>query len=312
MHGDAEQDGDVSTGQLHCASGHAFPIVRGVPRLVVRGEVLAEATGTIEGFSFEWTHEHASHLREHDEEQLLDWVKPLTLEDFRDKIVLDAGCGMGRWAACVARAGAKDVVCVDLSDSVDSAHANLRAFRNAHVVQGDVFRLPLRRTFDLAYSIGVLHHTTDPEKAFDAVMSRVVSGGRICAWVYGREGNGWIVWIVDPIRKGVTSRLPRPLLWAVSTLVAAPLHVFLRLTFHRNPDGTMRRRLPVPYRAYFEWMARYDFRHNRAIVFDHLAPPLAFYIRSDEFRSWFVKRGIAEPTITSRNGNSWRGLGVVP
>jgi hypothetical protein len=59
-------------------------------------------------------------------------------------------------------------------------------------------------------------------------------------------------------------------------------------------------------------MARYDFRHNRAIVFDHLVPRLAFYIPGDEFRAWFGKRGMDGATITSRNGNSWRGLGVVP
>src|SRR6185436_5017209 len=124
-------------------------------------------------------------------------------------------------------------------------------------------------------------------------MSRVVPGGRMCAWVYGREGNGWIVGLVDPIRKTVTSRLPRPVLWALSTALSIPLQAFLRISFRRLPDGSTRARLPVPYRAYFAWMARYDFRHNRAIVFDHLVPGLAFYIRGDDFRSWFTKRGVA-------------------
>src|SRR6185295_18985394 len=209
---DASPADDVETGELRCAAGHAFPIVRGIPRLVPGGVVPAEAKGTVEGFGYEWTHEGASRLRHHDEEQFLDWVKPLTPADFKSRVVLDAGCGMGRWAACVARAGATDVVCLDLSDSVESARANLRGFPNVHVVQGDIYRLPLKRAFDVAYSIGVLHHTPDPEKAFECVMSRVVPGGRMCAWVYGREGNGWIVGIVDPIRKGVTSRLPRPAL----------------------------------------------------------------------------------------------------
>ena len=102
------------------------------------------------------------------------------------------------------------------------------------------------------------------------------------------------------------------MLWFFSSILAALLQVFLRLAFRRNPDGTTRARLPLPYQPYFAWMARYDLQHNRAIVFDHLVPPLAFYIRGDEFRAWFVRRGIIEATITSRNGNSWRGLGVVP
>ena len=62
-------------------------------------------------------------------------------------------------------------------------------------------------------------------------MSRVVPGGRICAWVYGREGNGWIVCLVDPVRKRITSRLPRPALWVLSTVLTIPLHGLLRLAF---------------------------------------------------------------------------------
>jgi SAM-dependent methyltransferase len=308
----ARDDEDVGTGALSCPTGHAFPILGGVPRLLPAEEAAAATRETVDGFGYEWTHESASVLRQHDEEQFLDWVKPLRLEDFHGKVVLDAGCGMGRWAACVARAGAKDVICMDLSASVNAARANLRSFPNAHVVQGDIFRPPLRRAFDVAYSIGVLHHTPDPEGAFDHVVSRVVPGGRIFAWVYGRENNGWIVRVIDPIRKGVTSRLPRPILWIVSTVLAALLQSFLHVAFRRSPDGSIGARLPLPYRTYLSWMARYDFRHNRAIVFDHLVPRLAFYIPGDEFRAWFGKRGMDGATITSRNGNSWRGLGVVP
>jgi SAM-dependent methyltransferase len=283
-----------------------------VPRLARGVDVSPDAGRTVAGFGYEWTHDGANRLRRHDEEQFLDWVKPLDLGDFKDRVVLDAGCGMGRWAACVARAGAREVVCVDLSDSVEAAYANLRASPNVHVVQGDIFRLPLQRAFDVAYSIGVLHHTPDPEDAFGRVMSRVVAGGRMFAWVYGREGNGWIVGFVDPVRKNVTSRLPRPVLWGLSTMISVALQAFLRAAFRRNADGSTSRRFPVPYAAYFGWMARYDFRHNRAIVFDHLVPGLAFYVRGDDFRRWFTDRGVVDPVVTSRNGNSWRGLGVVP
>src|SRR5437016_2434079 len=160
--GGTDAHGEIESGELRCPSGHAFPIVRGIPRLVPDGVVPAEAMDTVEGFGYEWTHEGASKLRDHDEEQFLDWVKPLVLADFKDKVVLDAGCGMGRWAACVARAGAKAVVCVDLSDSVESAYANLRALPNVHVVQADIYRLPLLRPFAVASSIGVLHQTPEP------------------------------------------------------------------------------------------------------------------------------------------------------
>jgi hypothetical protein len=61
----------------------------------------------------------------------------------------------------------------------------------------------------LAYSIGVIHHLPVPKSGFLALCSHVKPGGRVAAWVYGKEGNLWIEKLVDPIRKNITSRLPR-------------------------------------------------------------------------------------------------------
>ena len=48
---------------------------------------------------------------------------------FKDKIVLDVGCGTGILSMFCAKAGAKKVLAVDNSDIIDKARANV--FENA-------------------------------------------------------------------------------------------------------------------------------------------------------------------------------------
>src|SRR5207245_1801248 len=117
--------------------------------------------------------------------------------------------------------GAKDIVAVDFSDAVYPAQERVGRLANAHVIRADILRLPLRRTFDLGYSVGVLHHLPDPAAGFHALAGHVKPGGSVLAWVYGAENNEWITRVVSPIREKVASRLPMPLLKAASYFLTA-------------------------------------------------------------------------------------------
>jgi len=104
-------------------------------------------------------------------------------EDLRDKLVLDVGCGMGRFAEVASRWGAH-VVGVDLSRAADVAARNL-AERQATMFQADIFNLPFApESFDYIYSLGVLHHTPDCERAFRTLPPLLKPGGRIAIWLY--------------------------------------------------------------------------------------------------------------------------------
>src|SRR5258708_6667660 len=86
-------------------------------------------------------------------------------EEIKGKLVLDVGCGMGRFADVATRWGAR-VVGIDLSLASEVAAKNLSG-REAVILQADVFRLPFASgSFDYIYSIGVLHHTPNCEQAF--------------------------------------------------------------------------------------------------------------------------------------------------
>jgi len=307
---EADLDGEISQGSLECAACRsAFPIRDGVPRLLPP-DLSATQEKTASAFGWQW--QQFTELYDQYEAQFLDWIDPIQPEFFRDKVVLDAGCGNGRHAYYAARYGAREIVAMDLSAAVETAYANMGKLPNAHVIQGDIYNPPFKRSgetgpFDFIYSIGVLHHLPDPEAGFRSLVRFLKRGGAIFAWVYGKENNGVVHGLINPLRKTVTSRMPPALLPAVAWPMA--------VVFQGTVKGVYRplRRTPVfkvlPLNDYLYSLSTFSFRRNYNIVYDHLVAPVAFYLRRDEFEDWFRHADLTEIRISPRNRNSWRGFG---
>lgn len=307
-------DGHVMRGTLTCVRcGASFAIHGGVPRLT-EGLLTGGVEHTVAGFGYQW--EQATALfdaRFSRAETFLDFIQPVTREWFSGKTVLDGGCGSGRFTIQAAAFGAKLVVGVDLSSAVDIAFERTRHLENVLIVQGDMLSLPLRRVFDYAFSIGVLHHTADPRGAFLQLAARVVPGGGVSAWVYGAENNEWVVRLINPARR-ITSRLPRPLLLVLAHVAGIPLTVASKMFYgpvSRRPRlAWLRRRLF--YFDYMVFLSQFGYREHVFIVFDHAVPAIAEYIPHDAFAEWFRAARLEHTVITDRAGNSWRGFGLVP
>ena len=298
---------EIMDGNLTCtACAKQYPIVRGVPRFA--GEVSGVEARTAEAFGYEWT--RYAELADRYRQQFLDWIRPVKADFFKGRAVLEGGCGKGRHTALAASFGARAVVSIDLSDAVDAAFANTRDRDNVHIVQGDLNQPPVKKVFDYAFSIGVLHHIPEPERGFRALVDRLRPGGAISAWVYGREGNGWIVHFVTPMRERVTSYLPHSVLDALSGAITVPLFMATKLLYRPFRRTPLKRVLP--YEPYLSYISDFPFREQRSIVFDHLVAPIAFYLRKDEFGGWFSRAGLGEVVIEHHNANSWRGFGRVP
>ncbi len=298
---------EVISGLLRCdGCAQSYPIQGGVPRFA--GTITELEQRTAAAFGYEWT--RYSELAARYRQQFLDWIRPVEPDFFRDRLILEGGCGKGRHTALAAEFGARAIVAMDLSDAVDAAFANTRHLPNVHIVQADLNRPPVRPLFDYAFSIGVLHHLPDPERGFRALVDKLRPGGAISAWVYGREGNGWIVHIVTPVREHLTSRMPKRLLDLLAAALAAPLALATRLLYRPLNDTAVGRMLP--YGPYLSYIADFPFREQRSIVFDHLVAPVAYYLRRDEFAGWFERASLEDVTIQHHNANSWRGFARLP
>ena len=314
---DPGRDGDIETGRLLCLQGgHDYPIRHGIPRFVTAAQPLhGQNVATAAAFGWEWQEFDELHDLATYEAQFLDWVFPIQPDFLRDKVVLDAGCGMGRFAMVSSRFGAREVLAIDASEAVEAARHNTRSYPNIHVIQGDINQLPLRRAphgqIDFAFSIGVLHHLDDPQEGFRALVRHLAPAGSIFAWVYGRENNGWLVNLVNPLRTLLTSRLPRRALYALSWLITVGLHPLCRYLYRPVNDHPRLQPLAriLPYNDYLAWLGQFGFRHNHHVVFDHLVAPVAFYLRREAFAAWFPDAGLELVDLSWRNKNSWRGHG---
>jgi len=170
--------GEIMAGELRCQScARSFPITSGIPRFANLDEIEGDKRATAAGFGWQW--QHFTQEDERYAEQFLGWIAPSTPEFFRDKVVLEAGCGKGRHTQLAARWGARDVIGIDLSGAVETAFAATRLLPNAHIIQADIYHLPLARKFDYAFSVGVLHHLPDPRGGFLSMACRVKPGGYV-------------------------------------------------------------------------------------------------------------------------------------
>lgn len=275
-------------------------------------QVSSEQRRTVDRFGEQW--DHFDFITPHYEEQFLGWIRPNAPETFEDKLVLEGGCGKGRHSAIVAKWGARDVLAVDLGSSVDVAFRNTRHLPNVHVIQADLFHLPVEpRSVDVAFSVGVLHHTPAPEACLGELQRTVRAGGRVIAWVYGRENNGWIVHGVNPLRQKLTSKLPFKAVYELAKVPAALLLGVGRGVYEPLSKGPLE---PVGrslfYGDYIRQISAFPFEEVHSIVYDHLTPPIAHYIEGPEFQRWFERLGLESIQIEWHNQNSWRGTALVP
>jgi SAM-dependent methyltransferase len=304
---------EIVEGELSCiACARAFAVRRGVPRFADAREVEADKASTAENFGWQW--QHFTHTDEHYGQQFLGWIAPVRSEFFKDKLVLEGGCGKGRHTRLAAQWGSREVVGVDLSDAVDVAHEATRDLANAHVVQADIFRLPLkRRAFDYAFSVGVLHHLPDPRAGFVALSKHVRAGGHLSAWVYGAENNEWLTRFVSPVRERLTSRMSRDALLHLSKVPAAIIFAATKLVYAplNANAGTQAFARRLFYNDYLNHLAQFGWREQHTIVFDHLVAPTSHYIARAEFEGWWREIGATEVEIGWHNRNSWRGFGKI-
>jgi SAM-dependent methyltransferase len=186
---------------------------------------------TVEGFGDEWARFDNATLSPAERASIFDqyfaqfpWATlPPSAEGF------DAGCGSGRWAAVVAdRVGR--LHCVDASSAaLDVARRQLTGKPNCEFHHASVSSLPFARaSMDFGYSLGVIHHTPDPQGALQACVLALKPGAPFLLYLYYRFDNRplWFrtLWAASNLVRLGVSRLPSGLRFVVSDVVAATVY----------------------------------------------------------------------------------------
>lgn len=114
----------------------------------------------------------------------------------KGKRVLEIGCGSGFAVQLFAEAGA-DTTARDLTDwAIATTRARLAAFElEADVAQGDGEQLDFAdASFDLVFSWGVIHHSSDMKRALAELVRVLKPGGQIVLMVYNRRSLFYAVY----------------------------------------------------------------------------------------------------------------------
>jgi len=270
---------------------------------------MKEDQATADAFATSWNNLPSGSV--YTRAQFEDWMAPLHEQDFHGRDVLELGCGNGSLLVHAAAWTPRKLVGVDLGSSAATARANLDAtgFRGGEVLLADLTEFR-SQGFDVVYCIGVLHHLREPRSGFDSVLANLKAGGAFHCWVYGKEGNGLVIALVEPIRK-IASRLPW---WFTKYLIATPLAVpfFLYAKALRLVSRSTRLRRSfsrLPLFKYCLWIGAREYAFFRHVAFDQLVTPQTVYMSKPQLEEWLRVAPQIEPGstyIVQRNGNSWK------
>lgn len=114
-------------------------------------------------------------------------------EYFRNKTILDAGCGSGKYSAALATLGAKKVIGIDIGEKgLSFAEKQRQKHPRGDVIEYrycSLLDIQLDdSSVDMVWSNGVIHHTKDYEKCLSEFARVIKPGGDLYLYVEGPEG----------------------------------------------------------------------------------------------------------------------------
>ena len=327
-----ENNKEIEEGLLICSCGQFFPIIKGIPRILVgdlrvilyknfpefflkyeeflpkeklkkniKGNILKKKK-TLESFGFEW--QKFSKMLNEWEKNFNFYFQPVKTDFLKDRTVLEVGCGKGRHTYYIAKI-AKEIIAVDFSQAIDVASYNNKEHKNIHFIQADIDNLPFKKNFfDFIFCIGVLHHLPKPEQGFNKLVDLLKNNAGILIYVYHnfpkRSFSFYLLKFVNFFRR-LTIRMPHNLLY----LLCYPIAVlsYLLFVFPCKIFSERAERKSWPLRSYLN----YPFAVLLNDTFDRFSAPIENRYTKEEILAWYQRANLKSVRILK--GHGWRVFG---
>jgi ubiquinone/menaquinone biosynthesis C-methylase UbiE len=208
--------------------------------------------------------------------------------------VLDVGCGSGRWSLYVAPY-VKQVEAIDPSDAVYSAAQLTADCENIRISRASVDHIPFPdHSFDLVFSLGVLHHIPDTLAAMKNCVSKVKSGGWFLVYLYYNLDNRGalykLLFKLSNVVRNVISRLPATAKSVVCEIIAYtvywPLVTLSRIIKKIFPSKKWYLKFPL---GYYHDKSMHIIRND---AFDRFATPLEQRFSKKQIHSMMTACGL--------------------
>ncbi|MBT3359049.1 MAG: methyltransferase domain-containing protein [Rhodospirillales bacterium] len=303
---------DVTEGVLSCPScNREYQISNAIPRFVETDENYAE------NFGDQWQEFRTTQI---DRLGGHDLSGSRMLKDTRwspewisGKLILDAGCGAGRFADELAQHGARVIAC-DLSSATDACKQTVddptgySANRGeVAVIQANLLAMPFRHgVFDAVHCAGVIQHTPDPAQVIRTLPVHLKSSGRLFYNFYEIDPTTKYQAVKYLLRRWTPSWRMRNLLvfclwmcrilfipsWIMSRIpVVRFFNRFLPICSVHPPKLSLRQQYDLTLLDTVDWYGpRYEIRQDHKQVAALLSEEGLDQVESAAGLAWAVKR----------------------
>ena len=263
---------------------------------------------TVDSFGSEWEKFNAFTTQEI--EQIgNDYFDIIPKNLLNDAMVLDMGCGSGRWSKFLAKK-VKFIEAIDPSESVITACSMLQDESNVRVTQASSNNIPFPdESFDLVISLGVLHHIPDTQKAMDDCVKKIKNGGVFLVYLYyDLDNRGFVFKLIFKIsalfRAGI-SKCPAAIKKTLCDLIALIIYwPFSRISalFKTLGSKSFYKKIPL---SYYGDKSMTILRNDSL---DRFGTPLEQRFSKQEINIMMEKSGLTD-MVFSQNAPYWHAMG---
>lgn len=265
---------------------------------------------TVDSFGDEW--EKFSNFSDEEIKKIgneyFDIIDNVTVH--KDCIVLDLGCGSGRWSKYLADK-VKFIEAIDPSKAVISASVLLNDLQNVRVTQASVDNIPFDdNSFDFAMSLGVLHHIPDTKKALLNLVEKTKIGGHVLLYLYYNLDNRGVLYKLlfklSIYPRLIIAKMPNEIKKMLCDLIAViiyfPLITFAEIVKKIIPSTSFYKKFPLSY-----YIGK-SFTVVRNDALDRFGTPLEHRFSKVEIMEMMHSCGLSELRF-SENAPYWHVVG---